>query len=573
MSNRHGPSRRFPRISLAAIGVAMVLASCASKDDAAVQDINASSSETAPAPPSLLYPDLFQAVAESRIYEPKDWVDVEPRADPATILDAWRDAGRPVDAAELRAFAARYFDPPPSVGAGAESALAPDRTLSEHIAGLWPALTRRAAGDERAGSLLPLSGAYIVPGGRFREVYYWDSYFTLLGVDDANADLRKAMADNFADQIAAYGFIPNANRTYYLSRSQPPFFFMLVSLLSPENPSRAYMVYLDALKAEHAFWMTGEAALARGEAAHRVVKMPDGEILNRYYDSRDEPRDESYIYDVETARQASRDEATVYRDLRAAAESGWDFSSRWFGEEGGLASVRTTEIVPVDLNAILFGLETAIAQGCAAAGEAVCVSEFDSRAQRRAAAVRKYLWAEEPGRYVDFDFGGGERLEQRTAATVYPLFFHLASANEAEQVAKFVKDQLMKAGGVATTLRETGEQWDAPNGWAPLQWLAAQGLEAYGHEALAEEIARRWTKTVARGFCESGKLVEKYNVISPQPGGGGEYPTQDGFGWTNGVTVAFLERYPALSPLGEIQPHPTAPGQCADLVERLASGE
>ena len=136
---------------------------------------------------------------------------------------------------------------------------------------------------------------------------------------------------------------------------------------------------------------------------------------------------------------------------------------------------------------------------------------------------------------------------------LYPLFFGAATQEQADSTADAAMRLLLAPGGMLATPRRTEEQWDAPNGWAPLQWIAAEGLSRYGEDALAEEVAARWVRTVALAFCETGKLVEKYDVMRPRPGGGGEYPTQDGFGWTNGVTAALIEERPALAPLGQVR--------------------
>ncbi|MCQ8186455.1 alpha,alpha-trehalase TreF [Parvularcula maris] len=492
--------------------------------------------EQLPPSPAELYGELFVDVAEARLYEPKDWVDLRPRAAPSEILRAYEEAG-PLEGAALLTFTQNYFAPPRAVGEVPD--LPPNRTLTEHIDLLWPALTREVRAAAPGSSLLPLQNRYIVPGGRFREVYYWDSYFTLLGLDDE--DLKRSIADNFAGLIERYGFVPNANRTYYLSRSQPPFFFLIVSLLS-DRPEEAFADYIEPLKKEHAFWTGGG----------RVVALEDGASLARYWDAKDTPRDESYVYDVETASETDRPASEVYRELRAAAESGWDFSSRWFAEGGGLETIRTTELLPVDLNSLLYGLEEAISRGCRVLEDDECAADYADKAKLRGEAVRSRFWSEEEGYFADYDLTASAPTGQITAATAYPLFFGIASEEQAEGVAAAVGEELLVQGGLLTTTLTTGQQWDAPNGWAPMQWIAVQGLRRYGHDDLAREIAERWVRTVARGFCESGKLVEKYDVLTEREGGGGEYPTQDGFGWTNGVTAAFLDQDEGLAPYGQV---------------------
>jgi alpha,alpha-trehalase len=300
------------------------------------------------------------------------------------------------------------------------------------------------------------------------------------------------------------------------------------------------------MRREHAFWMDGEKGLAPGQAHRRVVALPDGAVLNRYADDRTTPRDESYREDVLTAREVTnRPAGEVFRDLRSGAESGWDYSSRWMADGGSLKTIQTTAIIPVDLNALLYGLETAIAQGCAELTDAPCVAEFSGRAKARQAAMDAYLWDAPRGLYLDYQWRDRTRLDHPSAATLYPLFVGAASPDQAKAVAAATRALLLAPGGLRTTTVATGQQWDTPNGWAPLQWIAVSGLRRYGEEALAEEIGRRWLATVDREYRASGKMLEKYDVEEAKAGGGGEYPLQDGFGWTNGVTRTLLDLYPS----------------------------
>ncbi len=498
-----------------------------------------------PQPPQVLFQDLFVAVQTAHLFaDGKTFADAVPNAAPGQILAAYH-AEHPQGEAALRRFVAAHFTLQPV----AATAASPPEHLSlvAHIDGLWQQLTRDTPTAPSGSSLLPLPAPYVVPGGRFREIYYWDSYFTMLGLEESGRhDLVLDMVRDFAHLIDAYGHIPNGTRTYYLSRSQPPFFFAMVALLSPQTPAQAFARYLPQLKREYAFWMAGADTVRPGTARRRVVVLPDGAILNRYWDDRDTPRDESYAQDVELAGGSGRPPAEVYRNLRAAAESGWDFGSRWLDDGRALATIDTTEIVPPDLNSLLYGLENAVAAGCAYRGDRACATDFTARAQRRQGAVDRYLWDPAAGVYLDYRWTMKARRPQVSAATLYPLFVGLASKQQAAQVARATAASLVKAGGVVTTTLTTGQQWDAPNGWAPLQWIGVDGLNRYGHKGLAETIACRWLLTVRRVYEQSGKLVEKYDVVdSERVGGGGEYPLQDGFGWTNGVTRKLVALYPA----------------------------
>jgi alpha,alpha-trehalase len=201
--------------------------------------------------------------------------------------------------------------------------------------------------------------------------------------------------------------------------------------------------------------------------------------------------------------------------------------------------------VPIDLNSLLFGLENAIRSGCERRGDTACVNEFARRAAARRAAIDRYLWDASRGAYLDYRWTDKAPITRLSSATVYPLFFGLASESQAEAVAKVVSRDLLQSGGIVTTAFPSGQQWDAPNGWAPIQWIGIAGLRNYGRNTLAEVIACRWMVNVHDVYRQSGKLVEKYDVITTgRSGGGGEYPSQDGFGWTNGVMRKLMALYP-----------------------------
>jgi len=514
--------------------------------------------EASPEPPQVLFGDLFAAVQLGQIYsDGKAFPDAVPRALPGEILAQYHTQ-RPVSSEALKQFVEAHFSVPAEVSTVASQ---PQRVqIVTHIDELWDQLTRRVATAPAHSSALPLPQPYVVPGGRFRELYYWDSYFTMVGLDQSGRhDLVEDMVGDFAHMIDAYGHIPNGTRTYYLSRSQPPFFFEMVGLLAGDDPASAYARYLPQLEREYAFWMEGADKLRPGSAHRHAVALSDGSILNRYWDDRDTPRDESYRNDRELARSSHRPAAQLYRDIRAAAESGWDFSSRWFGDEHTQATLDTTEIVPVDLNSLLFGLESAIAAGCERSHDKACAAEFNGRAARRRAAMDRYLWDASAAAYFDYRWTRQTRVPRVSAAALYPLFVQAASEAQAAGVATAVTRDLLKVGGVVTTTLNTGQQWDSPNGWAPLQWIAISGLRRYGKTQLAEVIACRWMLNVNRLYGESGKLIEKYDVTTTgRKGGGGEYPLQDGFGWTNGVMRKLIALYPVDSAVTTLEQCPKA---------------
>ncbi|MDO7848833.1 alpha,alpha-trehalase TreF [Hymenobacter sp. M29] len=502
-----------------------------------------------PASPRQLFPGLFEAVQLGRVFpDNKTFVDAAPRQAPATILAAWRrEKNRP--GFQLKAFVTAHFDLP------AEGAM-PFQTdvqagLRHHLDTLWAVLARPAApavdaADSLAAfrSLLPLPRPYLVPGGRFREVYYWDSYFTMLGLAEAGkGPLLKDITDNFAFLIGRYGFVPNGNRSYYLTRSQPPFFANMVQLLARERGNGELLRYRPALEAEYRYWMQGAETLKPGTAVRRAVRLPSGALLNRYWDDSDQPREESYAEDVAAAKLSKQPPAQFYRNVRAAAASGWDFSSRWFGAGGGLGSIQTTDLVPVDLNCLLYNLEMTLAEAARVAGQAAQARTYATKATQRKTALLALCWDPKAGWFQDYNWRRRQRAGVRTLAGVFPLAFGLATAPQASRVAAGLKANFLKPGGLVSTLATTRQQWDAPNGWAPLQYLAIEGLTRYQQTALADTVARRWVRLNSRVFTQTGKLLEKYDVVNVnRPAGGGEYPLQDGFGWTNGVLLKLLNR-------------------------------
>jgi alpha,alpha-trehalase len=493
-----------------------------------------------PPTPAQQFEELFVRVQSEALFaDSKTFADALPRSMPEAILAEYR-ARPPAYRAALAAFVDAHFRLPQDAATPKATTIA--LPLREHIAALWPQLIRPPVQPLAYSSELAFGRAHVVPGGRFREIYYWDSYFSLLGLmRDGHADIVEDMASGFAGLIARYGHVPNGTRSYYLSRSQPPFFYRIVGLLAADDPALAYARFLPALLAEHAYWMDAANDLKPGAASGHVVDLGGGLRLNRYWDHLDTPRDESYREDVALAQRSGRTPAEVYRDIRSAAESGWDFSSRWLADGRRLETIETSAILPVDLNSLLYGLERAIEQGCARLHDETCVRDYAQRASQRRAAMDRLLWNAQAGAYFDYQWRRGRSTQRLSAATLYPLFTGAASAEQAQAIARCVRAQLLAKGGIATTMVRSGQQWDRPNGWAPLQWIAVSGLRAYGHENLARDIAQRWLRTVQSSYRAERKLVEKYDVETGAPGGGGEYPLQDGFGWTNGVTRALMD--------------------------------
>ncbi len=510
--------------------------------------------------PDKIYGQLFTAVQEGGIFaDSKSFVDCTPKRKPKVIVADYLKK-KTQAGFDLKKFVADNFTPqvqPKVINTEA------NKDIVTHINDLWKVLQRKQDKKIEGSSLLALPKPYIVPGGRFTEVYYWDSYFTMLGLKESGETVTiENMIDNFAHLINTHGHIPNGNRSYYLSRSQPPFFGMMVNLLAEIKGAQVYKKYLSTLQKEYNYWMAGLTGIKLSGANKRVVKLSDGTVLNRYCDDLDIPRHEGYKEDVATAEKKLMEKMSVirfaseaamneyktvhtkriYNNLRSAAESGWDFSSRWFYEENDLGTIHTTDIIPVDLNALLMVLEQILQNNGGKVDKAIAI--------KRKAAMHKYFWNEAQAFYCDYDFVSNVNVGKVTAAGMFPLAVAKYTSTIADvsvkknEIIATLKNKLLKPGGIVCTEISNGQQWDAPNGWAPLQWMTVSGLINVNEKTLAADIANRWMSLNEKVYKATGKLTEKYNVVDLSlETGGGEYPNLDGFGWTNGVYLAFYKLF------------------------------
>ncbi|MFA7472797.1 MAG: alpha,alpha-trehalase TreF [Spirosomataceae bacterium] len=480
--------------------------------------------------------DLFVDIQMSGIFSDSiTFNDCVPKFPAQEIIKKY-EIEKELPAFDLAHFLLDNFDLPDFIPQHYETNL--ESSIEEHIESLWDILTREHQ-FESGSSLIPVPHPYVVPGGRFRGLYYWDSYFTALGLEEnGKIDLIESILENFAFLIEQFGFIPNANRTYYLGRSQPPVFALMIGILANHKGPAVWDRYIPFLEKEYKFWMKGHELVTEDNPSEsRVVRLPDGTLLNRYWDDYAMPRPESYREDVEVGRQSGRNTKEVFRHIRAGAESGWDFSSRWFKNGLEMVNIHTTDILPVDLNCLILNIENTLLNYYSSRQRADDFTEFVAQsATSRFNALHRYFWCENDQFFKDFDWVENQTSQAISLAGVYPLFFQVASAEQAAGVAKALQEQFLCLGGFVTTLCESGQQWDLPNGWAPLHWMVFKGLENYGYTELAREGIGRWLKVNRMVYNKTGKMTEKYNMLHRlEDAQGGEYPNQDGFGWTNGV--------------------------------------
>lgn len=373
------------------------------------------------------------------------------------------------------------------------------------------------------GSLIPLPHPVIIPGSRFQESYYWDSYFgnkALLRT--GREDLAAMQVENFVFMIRNYGLVPNGMRDYYLSRSQPPLIASMARDVAETFDRKgkagevrtwlANGVYEAIAKDYRRFWMNPGTRFDRATG------------LNHHWDAKNTPREERHSSDKEEELGAT------YRDVRAEAESGKDFTDAYGGE--------TTRIAPVLLNSVLYKAEIDLAWMARRLGRTSEANEFEAAARLRKAAVDRHLWDPVAATYKEFHLDRNERLPLATADVFVPLWAGLASKDQAAGVRAQLR--ILEAnGGVLASEVTSGKQWDAPYGWAPQQYFAMAGLKSYGYATDARRIGEKWATTVERIHDQLGVLIEKVDVVRADKPieTGDKYETQEGFLWTNAVYV------------------------------------
>jgi alpha,alpha-trehalase len=474
---------------------------------------------------------FFQAVQMGQVFpDSKTFVDCAPKIPADEILQKYAVESEKADF-DLKSFVLEHFVLPEEAQ---DSTSKIDTTSVEtYINSLWEVL-KRTPKDKRDGdTLLPLAYPYIVPGGRFGEIYYWDSFFTAVGLaTEDKYDIIESMVKNFIHLLNTVGLIPNGNREYYTSRSQPPVLGFMIDLLYAKYGIDYIKPYVFDLEKEYNFWMDTHS-----------VNLSDGGRLNLYRDNASVPRQESYKEDFTLGKDlATEDAKKLFNNLRSGAESGWDFTSRWFADPMDIATIQTTDIIPIDLNALLYGTEQLLTKYFKELGDAAKSAAYAKKAEDRVMLINKYCWDNDAGFFFDYNHKTNTKVNVYGMSGAVPLFVAMASDDQADKVEKVLENKFLKPGGFVTTTLETGQQWDAPNGWPPLQWFGVKGLLNYGKKDLAYVAMERWVKMVRNHFAKAHALMEKYNVCEPDViAGGGEYSVQEGFGWTNGITLKFIK--------------------------------
>ncbi|MBC3785600.1 alpha,alpha-trehalase TreF [Spirosoma utsteinense] len=501
-----------------------------------------------PLAPDEQYGDLFAEVQTRMIFpDSKTFADCVPKFPAPVILKSYEKA-RQTRGFSLKSFVEQHFTVP-TLPTPARK-VRPTGSAQQTLTSLWPLLTRQSGDRADAGSLITLPNPYVTTDGRSGELPYWDSYFTMLGLQaSGQTALMRHMVDNFAYLIRTVGHVPSSNRTYCLSRSQPPVFSLMVGLLSETRGRRVLVTYLPALQQEYNFWMDGrDKTTEEAPAYRRVVRMASGVFLNRYYDDRDTPRPEAYREDMALVKNR-KDAPALYRNLRAGAESGWTFSSRWLKDSKVLRSIHTTDLIPVDLNCLLLNLERTLAEGYRLKGDKRRMRMYQIQAQKRHDAIQQYCWNDRRRFYFDYDFVDQKTTSVYSAAAALPLFVRIATLDQARYVGQTLQRDFLKAGGLlATTTSRTSQVWDSPNGYASVQWFAIQGLRNYNLTEPASQIKRNWQAETLKAYKATGTFLSVYNVVGSRSSGDKDLPIPDGYGPTNGVLLRLLKEDALLSP-------------------------
>jgi alpha,alpha-trehalase len=449
--------------------------------------------------------------------------------------------------------------------------------------------------------LLFLENPYVVPGGRFNEMYGWDSYFIIRGLlREGKIDLARGMVENFFFEIEHYGAVLNANRTYYLTRSQPPFLSSMIMAVYEADKSRGQVSRAWVEKAYHyaerdyQMW-TSDPHLAGATGLARYYDFGEGPVPEGLHDEVDyyhdvlayflrENRQSPYLVETDSAEKLPHPEYSqricgdkdssakdskcdrpryvslspeYYKGDRSMRESGFDISFR-FGPYGA----DTDHYAPVCLNSLLYKTEMDLEKMSLLLGNKKQAIRWRKRAQERRKVVQALLWNQQRGLFFDYQFRDKKLSSYVYATTFYPLWVGIATDAQARAVAHNLP-RLEHQGGLAMSTQNTGVQWDYPYGWAPIQLLAVEGLRRYGYNADANRISHKFLSMVVANFERDKDIREKYDVVMDSSNiqvAEGYRGNIIGFGWTNAVFLELMNQLPQkwVARIGEL-PEPNSP--------------
>ena len=395
-------------------------------------------------------------------------------------------------------------------------------------------------------SILDSHHPFVVPGGRFMEYYYWDTYWIIHGLLSCHMfESARDLICNFLGLIKRIGFVPNGSRIYYLNRSQPPLLTQMVDIYVEKTGDVEFLKHaLSYLDLEYEFWMRERVRTVHSQrSSHHIYR------LNLYDAKSSQPRPESYKEDYINARESGREHKHYYSNILSATESGWDFSSRWFSDPMDIKTIQITQILPVDLNALMFRNERTLSKfhrRLKSARQVIAMYEEAMRAREQ--ALNDIFWSDELKTWADFNYVTGKLNTSYTyISDLAPLCAGVRPQARVDDILSRYSSLLMDyKSGIPASNIFSQHQWDFPNLWAPYHLDIVQYLLSENRNEMALDIAQRFVNTVYIGWLKSDKkmIFEKYSVNDiGSYGGGGEYAVQEGFGWTNGVAIKFLDMF------------------------------
>lgn len=469
--------------------------------------------------------------------------------------------------------------------------------FTKSLIAVWPTLGRTIHPDVFTHpdrySIIPVKNGFIIPGGRFRELYYWDTYWIIKGLLLSDmAETARGMIENLLSMVERFGFVPNGGRIYNLNRSQPPVLsLMMAEYITYTQDYDFLRTHINTLESELLFWLekrtrvveiggknytlahfssnnTKEDIDEDHENYYKNFSMPRessslknrSKVVQRDYGAFGMPRPESYIEDIETCSiyKYHQERSKCYTEIQGGAESGWDFSSRWFFDDKGdptnmLQTIQSRRILPVDLNAYLCRAFREMTKFFYTTGDTKKSQYWNAKMEHWIDSVQTVLYDNEHGIWFDFDIEMQKRRKVFYASNFAPLWTECYDVKKSKEYGKravlYLKNSgiVDYAGGIPTSLIKSGEQWDFPNAWPPLQEVVIMGLEKTGDpeaQEVARMFAKRWIESNIKAFIENKEMFEKYDSVHPgQYGGGGEYDVQSGFGWSNGAALSIIHSY------------------------------
>ncbi|VDN50262.1 unnamed protein product [Dracunculus medinensis] len=518
----------------------------------------------------------MQSVQDANLFsDSKYFVDMPLKIDPVSTLKDFYQLGDKIkNLSILRQFVDEHFDEPgmelveyypEDWDAFPSSFLKIQdyklRRWALHLHRIWRDLCRKVKDDVRQHqelySLLYVPHPFIIPGGRFREFYYWDSFWILKGLLFSEMqETAKGIIRNLAYMVENHGFVPNGGRVYYLIRSQPPLLSpMLYEYYLATGDLDFVLEILPILEKEYNFWLLNRAgSFYNEEKSENFVYFQHRAVMKT-------PRPESYREDMDLVKNLSTkaERELMWSNVASAAETGWDFSTRWFAQSGPsmhhMKSIRTISIVPVDLNAFMCINARILAALFEITGNFTKVLLYQARYEQAKFAMKEMHWNETDGIWYDYDLDS--KLHSNTYYVSNALPLYAKCYDEDDVVPHRVYEYLKREGilnftkGLPTSLAMGSEQqWDKENAWPPMVHMVIEGFRTTGEPELmqaAEKMATQWLAVTYKSYIRTHSMFEKYNVsalIEETSGGsGGEYEVQTGFGWTNGVILDLLDKY------------------------------